>query len=74
MKYELMAKGAQMLTDAANKKPAAEAINEFFNKPEMKATGYIVGSVAVVAVVVILAVVGYKTWAKKQAQKYRNKY
>lgn len=72
MKYELMAKGVQVLTDVTNKKPAAEAINEFYNKPELKATGYILGSVVVIAVVVVLAVVGYKAWAKRQARKYNN--
>ena len=77
--YELMAKGVQVLTDAttgdvAEKgKNAAEAINEFYNKPELKAAGYILGSVVVIAVVVVLAVVGYKAWAKRQARKY-NKY
>ena len=72
MKYELMTKGVQILTEVIDKKPAAEAINEFYNSPAMKATGYILGSVVVVAVIVILAVVGYKAWAKKQGEKFNN--
>ena len=76
MKYELIAKGAQMLTEVTNKpeKNVAEEINNFYTSPGMKATGYILGTIAVVGVIVVLAVVGYKAWSKRQARKYNNKY
>lgn len=39
------------LTETTDTKSAAEKINDFFAKPEMQATGWILLSVAVVAVV-----------------------
>lgn len=39
------------LTETTDTKSGAEKINEFFAKPEMQATGWILLSVAVVAVV-----------------------
>lgn len=39
------------LTETTDTKSAAEKINEFFAKPEMQATGWILLSVVVVAVV-----------------------
>lgn len=39
------------LTETTDTKTAAEKINEFFAKPEMQATGWILLSVAVIAVV-----------------------
>lgn len=39
------------LTETTDTKTAAEKINEFFAKPEMQATGWILLSVVVVAVV-----------------------
>ena len=39
------------LTETTGTKTGAEKINEFFTKPEMQATGWILLSVAVIAVV-----------------------
>ena len=39
------------LTETTDTKTAAEKINEFFAKPEMQATGWILLSVVVIAVV-----------------------
>lgn len=39
------------LTETTDTKSAAEKINDFFAKPEMQATGWILLSVAVIAVV-----------------------
>lgn len=39
------------LTETTDTKTAAEKINDFFAKPEMQATGWILLSVAVIAVV-----------------------
>lgn len=74
MKYELLAKGTQMLAEATDKKPVADTINEFFEKPAVKATGYVVLSAVVIIGLACLVVVGYKAWSKKQAKKYNNKY
>lgn len=38
------------LTETTDTKSGAEKINEFFTKPEMQATGWILLSVAVIAV------------------------
>lgn len=75
MKYELLAKGTQMLAETTtDKKPVADTINEFFEKPAVKATSYVVLSAVVIIGLACLVVVGYKAWSKKQAKKYNNKY
>mgnify|MGYP000162547326 CR=1 FL=1 len=49
---ELLVKSSMLLAEATgDTKSAAEKINDFFAKPEMQATGWILLSVVVVAVV-----------------------
>lgn len=49
---ELLSKSSMLLAEATgDTKSAAEKINDFFAKPEMQATGWILLSVAVVVVV-----------------------
>lgn len=49
---ELLVKSSMLLAEATgDTKSAAEKINDFFAKPEMKATGWILLSVVVIAVV-----------------------
>lgn len=56
MKYELMAKGVNMLAEATQNESGetANKVVEFFEKPQVKATVYILLSVALVVGVCFL--------------------
>lgn len=72
MNYELMAKATNVVADVVEKQPGetANKIVEFFEKPQVKATGYIViTAIAIVGVCYCLKAL-FKKAAKKMANRY----
>ncbi len=67
--YKMISKVASVLTEATTPEKTSETANkvvEWFNKPGVKATGYILVAFVVVAAIGFIAYHGYKKLIKKQ--------